>query len=66
MRVVVATIVGLAASSTQTAPGPSKAYSSARLHETPAEKEPAVRPPPQHQSRISGLPHTEGVRPDRQ
>jgi hypothetical protein len=40
MRVIVATIVGLAAlaaSSTQTAPAASKAYSSARLHETPAE-----------------------------
>jgi hypothetical protein len=40
MRVIVATIVGLAAlaaSSTQTAAAPSKAYSSARLHETPAE-----------------------------
>jgi hypothetical protein len=40
MRVIVATIVGLAAlaaSSTQTAAAPSKAHSSARLHETPAE-----------------------------
>jgi hypothetical protein len=37
MRVIVATIVGLAALSTQTAPAASKAHSSARLHETPAE-----------------------------
>ena len=37
MRLTVATIVGLAASSTQTAASASKASSSARLHETPAE-----------------------------
>jgi hypothetical protein len=40
MRVIVATILGLAAlatSSIQTAAAPSKAYSSARLHETPPE-----------------------------
>jgi hypothetical protein len=40
MRVIVATIVGLAAlaaSSTQTAPAPSKAHPSGRSHETPAE-----------------------------
>ena len=70
MRVIVAAIAGLAAwaaTSMHAAPIPSKAHSASRLHETPAEN---VRKSQQYDHLLStnprsGLPHTEGVRPDR-